>query len=119
LLKKADQLGKSLHVEFITAVVGVTTLKRARFTHKTGRNPFRDVKPPFGKLKNAGGMLTNNAGIVLAISAKPKDNEGLVLIQLDTPLRKDIEVVAIPVEPIEITGGLQIELSSNIPSKHI
>jgi hypothetical protein len=62
-------------------------------------------------------MLANSTGEVLVLSGKPQDNEGLVIVRLDTPLRADIESVAVPVEAIKVIGEQDNELPSEVPAK--
>lgn len=40
-----------------------------------------------------------------------------VVVRLDTPLRADIESVAIPVEAIKVIGEQDNELPSEVPAK--
>jgi len=117
LIQDSNRTHRPVRVAFNTVVVGVTSSKRVKFDLSTGRNPFRGLRPPFGASKIAGSMLANSTGEVLVLSGKPQDNEGLVIVRLDTPLRADIESVAVPVEAIKLIGEQDNELPSEVPAK--
>ena len=117
IIVRSNETHRPVRVAFTAVVVGVASLKRIQFDLRTGRNPFRVLRPPFGAMKGAGSMLANSTGVVLVLSGKPNDNEGLVIVRLDTPLRADIEAVAVPVEAIRVIGDNDNELPSEVPSK--
>lgn len=102
LVQQANAANKRVYVSFNTLVIGISTVKKTNFALKTGRNPFHDLKPPFGSLRKPGSMMVNSEGSILVVSGKPDKHEGLVLVKLRTPLRPDIEIVAVPIEAVRL-----------------
>jgi hypothetical protein len=95
IMHDSNARGDVANVFFAGNIIGISLMKPVSFQIRIAGNPFKALHRPKKSL-----WVSSGSGTLLAVSLKPPTCEGLALVRLHQPLRKDIEVVGVRIEDV-------------------